>query len=82
MEYYIDLVVALEPEKNRKKIVKAVKKQFEESGKEDTVFDERNIGKSLLEKAVDGISIAANISSIISPENIVGQALCKFLSKQ
>lgn len=81
-EYYIDLVVALEPDQARKKIVKALKKQFAESGKDDALLDERNIGKSLLEGAVEITSIVANISSIISPTNQLWSALCSLLSKQ
>ena len=81
-EYYIDLVVALEPEQTRKKVIKVLKKQFSESGKDDTVLDEKNIGKSLLDSAVEITSIAANISSIISPANPLWPALCNLLSKQ
>lgn len=81
-EYYIDLVVALEPEQTRKKIIKVLKKRFSESGKDDTVLDEKNIGKSLLDSAVEITSIAANISSIISPANPLWPALCNLLSKQ
>lgn len=81
VEYYIDLIVALEPEQNKKKIVKKLKEQFAKSGKKDAVFDERNIGKALSERAVDITSIIASISSIISPDNIVGKALCNLLGK-
>lgn len=81
-EYYIDLVVALEPDQARKKVVKALKKQFAESGKDDALLDERNIGKSLLEGAIEITSIVANISSIISPTNQLWSALRSLLSRQ
>jgi hypothetical protein len=78
-EYYIDLIITLEPEGTRKSIIKALKEQFKESGKEDSKFDERNIGKSLIDNGANITTIAANISSIISPENKVGIALISLL---
>lgn len=79
VEYYIDLVVALEPESSRKEIIKAIKKSLSESNKENSSFDENNIGKSLLSCAANVTAIAANISSIMSPTNIIGKALCSLL---
>jgi hypothetical protein len=80
-EYYIDLIITLEPEITRKSIIKALKEQFEESGKENSKFDERNVGKSLIESAANVTAIAANISSVISPENKVGVALINLILK-
>lgn len=48
-EYYIDLILSLEQEENRKKLIGPMKKQFKEDGKDDSAFDERYIGKSLIE---------------------------------
>ena len=81
-EYYIDLVIALEPDESRKKIIKSLKKQFKEAGKEDTEFDENNIGKSLIDATVNVTSIAANLSTIITPQNVVGVALLKLLTRK
>lgn len=75
-EYYIDLVVSLEQGAARKEIIKRLK----EGCKKDVLFDERNIGKSLMEAAVDITTIAANLCSIISPENYIGVALMKLLT--
>jgi len=80
VEYYIDLIVALEQDASRKKIIKELKKIFKEEGKEDSVFDERNIGKSLMDATVNVTTVAANISGLLSPENLIGAALIKLLS--
>ena len=80
-EYYIDLIVALEPEESRDKLIKRLKTEFKDSGKEDVVFDERNIGRSLLEAAVNVSALAANISGAVSPSNMVGAALIKLLTR-
>ena len=81
VEYYIDLVVALESDSSRKKIIKEMKKQFKDEGKDDTLFDERNIGKSLMDATVNITTVAANIRGMLSPENLIGAALVKLLSK-
>ena len=80
IEYYIDLVVALEPDTSRKKIIKELKKIFKDAGKEEGQFDERNIGKSLMDASVNVTTVAANISGMLSPENMIGAALIKLLS--
>jgi hypothetical protein len=54
---------------------------LKESGQEDSAFDEHNVGKSLIDSALNVTTIAANISSIISPENVIGLALIKLLTK-
>ena len=82
VEYFIDLILHLEPEEKRKSIIKSLKKSFKESGKEDSSFDEKNIGKSLIKWTGDLTSIAANISSIISPGNVIGNALVKLIQRQ
>ena len=78
-EYYIDLVVALEPKDNREKIKKSLKKLFKDNGKEDDVFQDKKIGKSILNASVNIIDIVANLSSIISPTNVVGKALFELI---
>ena len=80
-EYYIDLVISFEPADNRKKIIAALKEQLLSEGKDDTVFDERNIGKSLIDGAINITTLAANLSSIITPQNKIGVALLHLLAK-
>lgn len=78
-EYYIALILNIEDEKSCKRIVKELKKQFKKDNKKETAFDENNIGKSLIEGTVNITSIAANISSLISPANYLGASLIKLL---
>lgn len=80
VEYYIDLIVSLEPDVTRKKIIVELKKQIKAEGKDDKLFDDNNIGKSLLETTANITTVAANISSLVSPENLIGVALMKLLS--
>lgn len=78
-EYYIDLILTLEQEENRDRVIRALKKQFKEDGKDDSAFDERYVGKSLIDMGANITTIAANISSIITPDNKLGVALIKLL---
>lgn len=80
-EYYIDLIVALEPEENRDKIKKTLKNMLKKAGKDEKSFVDKEIGKSLLETTVNITEIVANISGIISPENIVGKAFLKLFNQ-
>lgn len=80
VEYYIDLIVSLESEVTRKKIIAELKKQIRAEGKDDKLFEDNNIGKSLLETTANITTVAANISSLVSPENLIGVALMKLLS--
>ena len=80
VEYYIDLIVALEPDEKRKSIKKSLKKLFIDKGKDDNAFQDKEIGKSLLNAAISATDVAVNISSFISPGNIVGNALLKLLT--
>ena len=77
IEYFIDLMVALEPEKDRKQLKKAIKKAYKEQVKDEKVFDEKNIGKSLIDGMIDVTTILANISNIVSG----GDKICKALVK-
>ena len=81
-EYYIDLIISLETEESRKTIIKSLKKHFKDSGKDDEAFDEKNIGKSLIDLSVNVTTIAANLTSVISPQNTVGVALLNLLTKK
>ncbi len=82
VQYFVELVVELEPENKRKEIIKELKKHFKTAGKEDTLFDEKHIAKSLLETSESITFVVANICSIISPENVLGMALMKLLLTQ
>lgn len=79
-EYYIALILNLEDEKSSKRIIKELKKQFRKDNKKEAAFDDNNIGKSLIEGTVNITSIAANISSLISPANCLGASLIKLLT--
>ena len=79
VEYFIDLLVSLEPEHNKKEVVKEIKKIFEKQTKSEKPFDEKNIGKALIDGAVNITTILANISSVISPGNMVYSAIAELL---
>ena len=81
VEYFIDLLVSLEPEHNRKEIVKKIKTVFRQQSKSQKQFDENNIGKSLIDGAVNITTILANISTIASPGNSILIALSNLVDK-
>lgn len=81
IEYFIDLLVSLEPESNRKEVIKEIKRVFKEQSKSKKQFDEKNIGKTLIDGAVNIITILANISTIASPENRILKALMGLVNK-
>ena len=81
VEYFIDLLVSLEPEQNRKEVIKEIKKVFKEQTKSQKQFDEKNIGKSLIDGAVNITTILSNISTIASPKNNILIALSTLVSK-
>ena len=78
-EYFIELCTLLEPEEKQKAIRNKLKERFKEADKEDSAFDERHIGKSLIEGAVNLTTIAANLVSEFSPENILEKELFRLL---
>lgn len=80
-EYYIDLVISLEAEKTKKEIIKELRKIFAKENKDQSKLDEKNIGKSLLDATVNIISVAANISGMVSTGNCVGKALIELLTR-
>ena len=75
VEYFIDLLVSLEPEHNRKEVVKEIEKVFKEQTKSEKRFDVKNIEKTLIDGAVNITTILANISSVISPGNVIYSAI-------
>lgn len=81
VEFFIDLIAALEDEASREKISKQIKMIITKAGYDEHLFDEKNIGKSLIAFGVNITSVAANLTSIISPGNALGQALLGLLTR-
>lgn len=81
-EYYIDLVISLESNDNRKRIIDELRKELQSGGQENDVFDETNIGKSLIAGAVNITTIAANLSTLFSPQNVIAKELFKLLTRR
>lgn len=79
-EYYIDLILSLEQESDREKIVKKLKREFKEAGKEEKAFDEKNIGKSLIDASLGLASLADALCGEISTGNLIGKAFLKLIS--
>ena len=69
----------MESEDNQKKIIKELKKHFHKTNKENGVFDERFVGKSLVSLSSDIVSVVDTIVPLISPGNIVAKALFTLL---
>ena len=81
VEYYIELAIALENEDNRKEIIKRLKKFFKDNLKDDKLFDENNIGKSLLEIAVNVTDIMANVSGLTNSGSLLSAIAAKVIKK-
>lgn len=75
IEYFIELMIALEPEKKKQEIIKKLKKQFKDRNKDEKIFDEKQIGKSLIETTEDIADILANIGGLVSPTGLLGTVL-------
>ena len=78
-EYFIELVVSLEPEESRKKIILNLKKHLQESNKENAAFDSPNIWKTLIDGNINLVDIVANVFTILSSDNRIGKALFELL---
>lgn len=79
-EYYIELAISLEPEKSHKEVIKAIRYVLKKSNKNNYIFDEKHIGRFLIESAVDITEVAKSISPIWSPINVIGKALTNLLT--
>lgn len=79
VEYFLELCIILESEDNRKHIIKELRNEFKKNQKDNSVFDEKHVGKTVLNYALDITTIIANISSIISRENKIGIAFIEFV---
>lgn len=80
-EFFLNLVLAVEQEDTRKKIVKRLKSKFAEANKDNAVFDERNIGKSLLSGGLEVLDAINSITDLLSPGNVIGTAFVSLLRK-
>lgn len=80
-EYFVELAVSLETEASRKKIIQDIKQQLQKYGKENAVFDSKNIGKTLVSSGLNIVSVVANLSGILSPDNYIGEALFSLLKE-
>ena len=82
IEYFIDLCLLFEDEKNRKQVIKDIKKQCKNADIDIKKFDDDKIGKSLIETTANVTSIFANISTCFSPGNIIADSLIYLLDKK
>ncbi len=80
IEYFIELAVAADDDdESRKKIVKELEKSFKAANADETKFDEKHIGKSLLDMGVNVSSLFANLSGV-GLTNTILSALCSLVS--
>ena len=75
VEYFIELAVDVEPEKTKKEIIKGLKEEVKKQRKTGKEFDEKHIGKALIEGAIDATSLLVNLESLFMPENAIYTAL-------
>jgi len=79
-EYFIDLIVAAEPEEaDRKVIIKQLKKELKSQNKDEKKFNEANIGKFLIENSADITTIVANLATVVSAGNPLFTSLTSLL---
>ena len=79
-EYFIALVVESEEDKTKQNIIKELKRHFSSIEKENFLFDEHKIGKTLIRSTESIATIVGLINGLISKENALGQALFYLLS--
>jgi hypothetical protein len=73
--YYIDLIAELEPEQKRKAIIKEIKKVLKENGTSDNQFDEKHIGKSIIESSGNIAAVFSKVATVVSSANVLISAL-------
>ncbi len=78
---YIVLILAIEDEENRKNIIKKMKAQFKEQNKNNSVFEERDIWKNIIEQSGNVLSVVNQICGMVSPGNALASALLTLLTK-
>lgn len=81
LEYFINLIIASETEDNQKAIIKKLKKQFKKDNAEEKKISGENIGKMMLSGATDITAIISNLSSLISPSNVIGIAAINVINR-
>lgn len=70
VEFYLDLAVELDPESDKKKIYKSLVKKVKKDSKNEIINIENDISiKNLVDAGVNVTTIAANLTSILSPQN-------------
>lgn len=75
VEYYIQLIVELEPEKTKKEIIKEIRQIVKRSAKEEQLFVGKDLARVLIDTGSDIASIIEIINDLISPDNLIGKAL-------
>lgn len=75
IEYYIALIVSLEEESNQKKIIRELKNQLKSNNNSEKIFDEKDIGRSLITAATDICTVISSIAPFISNGKIILNAL-------
>ncbi|MBR1453830.1 MAG: hypothetical protein IJ593_04215 [Lachnospiraceae bacterium] len=78
-EFFIDLLLVVETESNKKQIIKRIKQHFKDTNK-DNYFDEKNVGESLINAGVTLITTLESILEIVANKNIV-QGMINSVSK-
>lgn len=69
VEYFIQLLVEIEPEKERNIIIKEIKKYIKKENKDERKFLENNVGTSLLDLAVNTTDIINSVLSLVATYN-------------
>lgn len=85
VEYYIDLVLSLDENCDKKKILKELKKDFKDAEKENNKFDDKNIGHTLMQIGKAGyeiVDIINSLSNLVNPGNIAWKALSSLVLGQ
>ena len=69
VEYFLELAILCEDEKAQKEIMKEIKNKIKKTNKNEELFDENNIGKSILDIGVNVSSLLSNLTTLFSPEH-------------
>ena len=69
VEYFLELAILCEDEKAQKDIIKEIKNEIKKTNKKEELFDENNIGKSILDIGVNVSSLLSNLTTLFSPEH-------------
>lgn len=80
IEYFLQLAIAEEPEENRKKIERRIKKELAGNNAKEDIEKGQGIGKVLISHSADIAKVAGLILPIVSPSNTIFQTLAGLLS--